>query len=126
MADEHAQEREDLWEALARCISETALRTTGVSSLSMGLGAGLGRNISSNVRGKDPVYSGLHFSGSEEQPVVDLYLVVEYGLPIPSVAWDVQNNVKDAVAAQLGVSMKAVNIHIQGVRTPPPVGREGK
>jgi uncharacterized alkaline shock family protein YloU len=126
MAEDRSFEREDLWESLARCISETALRTTGVSSLSVGLGAGLGRNISSNVMGRDPVYSGMHFSGSEEQPVVDLYLVVEYGLPIPSGAWDVQNNVRDAVQEQLGVSMKAVNIHIQGVRTPPPVGQEGK
>ena len=47
--------------------------------------------------------------------VLDLYLTVEYGHPIPEVAENAQKAVMGAVEAMTGCSVDAVNIHVGGV-----------
>ena len=46
---------------------------------------------------------------------IDLYLVVDYGVKIPELAWSVQETVKANVEAMTGLSVAAVNIHIEGI-----------
>ena len=47
--------------------------------------------------------------------VLDVYLTVQYGSPIPEVAENVQKAVISAVEAMTGCSVGAVNIHVDGV-----------
>ena len=47
--------------------------------------------------------------------VLDIYLTVEYGHPIPTVAENAQKAVIGAVEAMTGCSVEAVNIHVGGV-----------
>ena len=46
---------------------------------------------------------------------IDIYLTVEYGHPIPTVAENAQKAVIGAVEAMTGCSVEAVNIHVGGV-----------
>ena len=47
--------------------------------------------------------------------VLDLYLTVQYGSPIPEVAENAQKAVISAVEAMTGCTVSAVNIHVGGV-----------
>ena len=47
--------------------------------------------------------------------VLDLYLTVKFGIPIPEVAENAQKAVASAVEAMTGCSVGAVNIHVGGV-----------
>ncbi|MGN0162368.1 MAG: Asp23/Gls24 family envelope stress response protein [Candidatus Ornithomonoglobus sp.] len=46
---------------------------------------------------------------------IDLYIVVEYGVKIPELAWSVQENVKNSVETMTGLPVSKVNIHIEGI-----------
>ena len=72
-------------------------------------------NISKNLFGKDPLYKGIKVNQSEEGITIDVYIIVAYGVKIPGVAWDIQENVKKEVEAMTEAVVKAVNIHVQGV-----------
>ena len=50
-----------------------------------------------------------------ERETDDLYMIVEYGVQIPEVAWNVQENVKKSVETMTGLSVVEVNIYIQGI-----------
>ncbi|HLF25703.1 MAG TPA: Asp23/Gls24 family envelope stress response protein [Anaerolineae bacterium] len=47
---------------------------------------------------------------------IDLYVIVEYGTRIASVATSLQNLVRFNVEKALGVPIDAVNVHVQGLR----------
>ena len=46
---------------------------------------------------------------------IDIYIVVDYGVKIPELAWSVQENVKNSVEAMTGMNVVKVNIHIEGI-----------
>jgi uncharacterized alkaline shock family protein YloU len=48
--------------------------------------------------------------------VVDLYVVIEYGTRITTVAQNIQSVVKYTVEKALGVPVVAVNVHVQDLR----------
>ena len=60
---------------------------------------------------------------------IDLYIVVEYGVRIPELAWEIQENVKNNIETMTGLDVLKVNIHIEGVsfdkeKTEQPKGEE--
>jgi uncharacterized alkaline shock family protein YloU len=55
-----------------------------------------------------------------ERIEIDLYLVVEYGLPIAAVAHEAIERVKATVDATLGMPRVQVNVIIQGLRVSDP------
>ena len=48
--------------------------------------------------------------------VIDLYVVIEYGTPIATVARNIQSVVKYTVERALSVPVNAVNVHVQDLR----------
>ena len=44
-------------------------------------------------------------------------IIVEYGVRIPDVAFEIQNRVKKAVESMTGLKVEEVNVHVQGVNT---------
>ena len=51
----------------------------------------------------------------EEGAVVDLYVMIRYGYPIPEVAEKIQSAVSTAIESMTGFTAKAVNVHVGGV-----------
>ena len=48
--------------------------------------------------------------------IIDVYVIVEYGIRIRSVAESVQHTVQFHVEKALGLPVRAVNVYIQGLR----------
>ena len=115
------QNREDKYgtikisdEVVSICAVNTALKTNGVHELS----GGLIDNLSRNILGNEPPSKGIKISRDEQNVEIDVFIIVDYEVKIPAVAWEVQVNVKNEVEQMTGLSVTAVNIHVQGVHLP--------
>ncbi len=61
---------------------------------------------------------GVYLHTEEDGQVsVDIYLYLEYGVAVPSVAVAIQKAVKSAVYDMADVTLDAVNIHVVGIAT---------
>lgn len=69
----------------------------------------------SEILGKKNLSKGVKVQLEEENVLIDLYIMIEYGYVIPDVAWKIQENVKNAVENMTGMAVGEVNVHIQGV-----------
>ena len=58
---------------------------------------------------------GVRVTVKDEAMVVDLFLVVAYGVVIPDVAAKVQNAVSTAIESMTGYAVHHVNVHVVGV-----------
>lgn len=65
--------------------------------------------------GKKNASQGVRVEIVDDMTNIDLYLVVKYGVKIPELAWNVQETVKAKVEEITGLSVTAVNIHIEGI-----------
>ncbi|HAF60493.1 MAG: Asp23/Gls24 family envelope stress response protein [Bacillota bacterium] len=98
-------------EVIAVCVLNSTLKTKGV----YGLSGGLTDSLSKNLLGKDPLYKGIKINQSDDGVVIDVSVIVEYGIKIPDVAWNIQENVKKEVEEIIEMQVNAVNIHVTGV-----------
>lgn len=64
----------------------------------------------------DAAHRGVEVHVSEDCIQIDLYVVVEYGTRISSVAHSIMNSVKYTVEQALSVPVTQVNVHVQGLR----------
>jgi uncharacterized alkaline shock family protein YloU len=64
---------------------------------------------------KDPTH-GVEVIYDGEALNIDLYIIVEYGTRISSVAASVSNTVRYQVERALGMPVNQVNIHVQSLR----------
>jgi uncharacterized alkaline shock family protein YloU len=64
---------------------------------------------------KDPTH-GIEVKYDEEQISIDIYVIIEYGTRIKSVASSVGNTVKYNVEKALGMPVDQVNVHVRGLR----------
>lgn len=88
-----------------------AMEVEGVAGMSGGFAA----EVSERMLGKKNLTKGVRVQVGEKEAAIDLYIVVEYGVRIPDVAQQVQENVKRAVESMTGLDCVQINIHIQGV-----------
>lgn len=93
--------------------SLAAAEVKGVASLSGGFTDDIAEKIGMKSSNK-----GIKVRVGEEDTNIDLFLIVEYGVRIPEVAWEVQQSVKKAVETMTGLKVADVNIHIQGINIP--------
>ncbi len=97
--------------AIATIACQSAMSSYGV----VGLAA---KNIAlglANVVVKDPTLGvDVHYDGSNVQ--IELYIVVEYGTRIKSVAASVADNVRYQIEKTIGLPVTAVNVHVRGLR----------
>lgn len=59
---------------------------------------------------------GIEISLEDNQIVIDVYVIVEYGVRIRAVAESIQHTVKFHVEKSLGLPVEAVNVYVQGLR----------
>ena len=64
---------------------------------------------------KDPT-EGIEVHYDEDGIVIDLYIIVEYGTRITAVANSAANAVRYKVEKAVGLPVKAVNVHVRGLR----------
>jgi len=70
------------------------------------------------LAGKKNFSKGVKVNVGENSAAIDLYVVVEYGVKIPEIALQAQQNVKKAVESMTGLLVSAINIHVQNVVIP--------
>lgn len=97
--------------AIATIAWQAALQSYGVVGLApKNLVDGL-----ANFIVKDPTHGvDVHYDGSKID--IDLYIVIEYGTRIKSVANSVANTVRYQVEKAIGISINEINVHVQGLR----------
>jgi len=88
-----------------------ATEVPGVAGMSGGVVNGL-----SEMLGRKNLSKGVKVVVGDKEASVDLFLIVDYGVRIPEVAWNVQESVKNSIETMTGLKVVEVNIHIQGVR----------
>ncbi|AEE91545.1 conserved protein of unknown function [Tepidanaerobacter acetatoxydans Re1] len=96
-----------------------ATEVAGIAGMSGGIVGGI-----TEMLGRKNLAKGVKVEVNEKEAVVDLYVIVDYGVRIPEVAWNVQENVKKAIENMTGLSVVEVNIHVQGVNFDSPTVKE--
>lgn len=103
------------YRAIATVAYQSALQSYGVVGLAAkNLAEGLAQ-----VLVKDPTLGvDVHFDNKAIQ--IDLYVIVEYGTRIKSVAGSVSDNVRYQVERVFGLPVSQVNVHVRGLRISNP------
>lgn len=98
--------------AIAVIAGLAALEIDGVSSMAQGTVDGIAEML-----GVKPSQGrGVKIEVQQDEVVVDIHLVVNFGVDIPSVCQKVQDNVKEAVEDMTGLNVLHVNVSVQSVK----------
>jgi len=67
--------------------------------------------------GKDNMRRGVKVTMVSPEVIdVDLYVTLEYGVSLPAVAQNAKSNVKYRVEEMTGLTVHAVNVHVENIR----------
>ena len=86
---------------------------SGVAEMAGGFAGGITEVLS----GKKNLAKGIKVEVGDKDTKIDVNIIVEYGVRIPDVAFEIQNRVKKAVETMTGLNVVEVNVHVQGVNT---------
>lgn len=97
--------------AIATISFQAALQSYGVVGLApKNLVDGISRALVKDpIRGVD-----VHYDGSRIE--IDIYVIIEYGTRIATVASSIKDSVQYQVEKALGLPVQAVNVHVCGLR----------
>jgi uncharacterized alkaline shock family protein YloU len=98
-------------QAIATIAYQAALRSYGV----VGMASKNFVDGIANALAKDPTH-GVEVNYDGQQVDIDLYIIIEYGTRIKSVASSVANTVRFHVEKSLGLPINEINVHVQGLR----------
>lgn len=98
-------------EAIATIASQATIHSYGI----VGMASKNLMNGIANALAHDPRH-GVDVHAMEGHIIVDVYVVIEYGTRISSVAASVANAVQYKVERALGMPVAAVNVHVQDLR----------
>ncbi len=97
--------------AIAGIASQAVLNSYGVVGMaSKSLVGGLAQLLHRDSR------RGVEVKLEGNRITIDLYVVIEYGTRISTVAHNIMSSVKFSVEKALGVPVSQVNVHVQGLR----------
>lgn len=71
--------------------------------------------ISEVLSGKKNLSKGIKVDLNQNEVKIDVNIIVEYGIRIPDIAFEIQNRIKKAIEAMTGLKVLSVNVHVQGV-----------
>jgi len=97
--------------AIATIAGQAVLKSYGVVGLSSRSGHSLFDSLS-----RDNIRKGVDIRIVDDEIVIDLYVIIEYGTRISVVAHNIMENVRFSVEKALGVPVAQVNVHVQGLR----------
>lgn len=87
-----------------------ATEVPGVAGMSGGVVGGIAEML-----GRKNLSKGVKVEVGEKEAAVDIFVVVEYGVRIPDMAAQIQENVKNAIEKMTGLTVVEVNVNVQGV-----------
>lgn len=96
-------------EVISIIIEKTVMEIPGIYDINGGIIDGI-----TNMLGTKRV-KGIKVDIEEKTISTDIYVIVEYGVKIPDIAWDIQDKVKKTLEEMTGMIVTAVNVHIQGI-----------
>ncbi|MBR6688522.1 MAG: Asp23/Gls24 family envelope stress response protein [Clostridia bacterium] len=88
-----------------------AAEVEGVSGMTLGFVDGINQILGSNKK----YAKGVKVELDGNEVVINLYVIVKYGVKIPEVAFSIQTSVKNSVEGMTGLKVKSVNINVHGV-----------
>jgi len=100
-------------EVVAVIAGKAVTEVQGVAEMSGGFAGGIGEVLS----GKKNLAKGIKVIVTEKEAKIDVNIIVEYGVRIPEIAFEIQTKVKKAVETMTGLKVTEVNVHVQGVNT---------
>ena len=98
--------------AVATIASQTVLECYGV----VGMASSSLRHGLAELLGKESSRRGVEVRLADNQIVIDLYVVLEYGMRVSEVAHNIMESVKFNVEKALSIPVVQVNVHVQGLR----------
>jgi len=85
----------------------------GVAGMSGGMAGGI-----AELLGRKNLSKGVKVEVGTKQCAVDVTIVAEYGVRIPEVCGEIQDNVKRAIESMTGLEVVEVNVQVVGVIFP--------
>ncbi|WP_128896722.1 Asp23/Gls24 family envelope stress response protein [Longirhabdus pacifica] len=82
----------------------------GVASMSGGFVGGIAEWL-----GRKNLAKGVKVEVGEKEAAVDVSVIIEYGIRIPDVASEIQQNIQNAIQSMTGLQVVEVNVHIHDV-----------
>ncbi len=65
--------------------------------------------------GKKTMSKGVKITMEGNEVILDLNVVLKYGMRIPEIAWNIQENVKKSVESMTGLNVTKVNVRVVGI-----------
>ena len=87
-----------------------ATEVEGVAGMSGGIAGGI-----ADILGRKNLSKGVKVEVGEAETAIDLFVIIQYGTSISDVAWEIQDNVKEAIEGMTGLDVIEINVHVQGV-----------
>jgi uncharacterized alkaline shock family protein YloU len=97
--------------ALATIACQSALESYGVVGIT-------GKNFVNGIAKilvKDPTL-GVNVDFSDDSLNIDIFVIIEYGTRVQSVANSVSENIKYQIEKATGLGVSLVNVHVRGLR----------
>ena len=98
-------------EVIASIAGIAATEIEGVAGMAGSVASGIAEKFGAK---KNP-QKGVKVTVSPEGAVIDLLIVVAFGVRIPELAWEIQENVKNSVESMTGTEVLRVNVFVEGV-----------
>lgn len=70
-----------------------------------------------NLLKHDNINKGINIIETEEQQIiVELHIIVEYGINISTVCKSITNRVRYTIENMVGTKIKSINVYVEGIR----------
>jgi len=83
----------------------------------VGMAVKTGKDGIARLLKKETMSRGVKVAVTEAGLSVDLYIMVEYGINIGTIAQSIKNNVKYQVETATGLEVANINVHVESIRT---------
>lgn len=97
-------------DVLATIAQITAGEIEGVAGLATTAAQGIQRLLGKKGKG-----NGISLQYVEDEAVIDLYIILKFGVRIPEVAAIVQERVKEAIQNMTNITVSKINVHVSGL-----------
>ena len=97
-------------------VASVAARAVGECYGVVGLASRHSRPALAELLRKEESSKGVEVAITSDRVVIDLYVILEYGTRIATVAENIMSNVKFAVEQALDTPAVEVNVNVQGIR----------
>lgn len=108
-------------EAVATIVRMAADRVEGIAHAPLSMASGFTEKL-----GKKNPAKGVKVEITEHEVKISLYIYVTYGVKIPKLAMELQKEIRQMVQLMTGLSVKEVNIYVQGISFEKENEREGQ